>query len=270
MTGVQSAHIDLDWLFDCLEVGAITIGDEDPVPAPCLYLNAKGRRVAEEYLLARRDLYRMVYFHKTTRAAEVMLRTLLTTALAAHGRLVNHDPKTLEEGDRRLLLDPVLRYLAAEEPSLSSYLELDDDAVWSTVGALAKSSCEDVALLAKRMRDRVLFKCVDLGARDQRFIDGNLTQQFKVELKKHSELSEDVQFDEAQSELYTRHSFEKDPLKKILFKANDQDREPRDILDESSLVGRDESVQFKRAYVSDKLRRSELLDIIGGLRNDGG
>ena len=100
------------------------------------------------------------------------------------------------------------------------------------------------------MRNRALFKCVDLGELDQRFIDGNLTQQFKVELRNHSELSGDVQYDEAQSELYTRHSYEKDPLKKILFKANDHEREPRDIFDVSNLIGREESVRIKRAYVS--------------------
>ena len=73
MTGVQFAHLDRDWLLDCLEVGSITIGEKEPVAAPCLYLNFKGVRVAEEYLEARFRLYTMVYMHKTTRAAEKML-----------------------------------------------------------------------------------------------------------------------------------------------------------------------------------------------------
>ena len=269
MTGVQSAHIDLDWLFDCLEVGAITIGDQDdPVPAPCLYLNPKGRRVAEEYLLARRDLYRMVYFHKTTRAAEVMLRKLLTDAVKVFRLIVDRDPNTLEEGDRRVLLDPLLRYFAAAKPELSSYLALDDYAVWSTVGTLAKSTDDDVSVLASHVRDRVLFKCVDLGELDREFIDGNLTQRLTLELRNHCDLSDNVQYDEAKSELYTKHSYEKDPLKKILFKANEQFSEPRDILDESNVLGQEGSVRIKRAYVPKESQRSELRNIIGGLLND--
>ena len=53
MTGVDTAHIDLDWLFDCLEVGTITMNETEPDEAQCLFLNAKGMPVAEDYLVAR-------------------------------------------------------------------------------------------------------------------------------------------------------------------------------------------------------------------------
>ena len=150
--------------------------------------------------------------------------------------------------------------------SESAQLGLDDYAVWSTVGALAKSSVNDVSVLASQVRDRVLFKCVDLGELDREFIDGNLTQRLTIELRNHCDLSENVQYDEAKSELYTKHSYEKDPLKKILFKANEQDSEPRDIFDESNVIGQGESVRIKRAYVPEGSQRSELRNIIGGLR----
>lgn len=264
MTGVQSAHIDLDWLFDCLEVGRITIGEVTaPVSIPCLYVNPKGRRVAEEYLLARRELYRTVYFHKTSRGAEVLLRKLLNDAVEVLGRLVNQDPNELGDGDRRLLRDPVLRHLADENPSLSSYLELDDYLVWSCVGTLAESSDQGVSALARRLRDRLLYKCVDLGAIDHRFLDGNLTQILTVKLQNKPGLS--VEYDAAVSELYTKYSYEKDPLKKILVKVNKDDSEPRDIIDESNLRGDEESVQINRAYVVDNKRRCALREIIGGL-----
>ena len=42
MTGVEFGHIDRDWLLDCLEVGAVTVGTDDPLEVPfevpCLYL----------------------------------------------------------------------------------------------------------------------------------------------------------------------------------------------------------------------------------------
>ena len=83
--GVEFGHIDRDWLFDCLEVGSVTVGDDDPHEAPCLYLGPKGLSVAEEYLEARFRLYQMVYMHKTTRAAEKMLEALLGAAVAEIG-----------------------------------------------------------------------------------------------------------------------------------------------------------------------------------------
>ena len=49
MAGVEFGHFDSNWLFDCLEVGSITIGEETPYEAPCLFLGPKGVQVAEEY-----------------------------------------------------------------------------------------------------------------------------------------------------------------------------------------------------------------------------
>ena len=114
--GVEFGHIDCDWLFDCLEVGSVTVGSDDPHKAPCLYLGPKGLSVAEEYLEARFRLYQMVYMHKTTRAAEKMLEALLGA--------------TVEIGDAELARrEPVLRYLTGETSSLGSYLDLDDATV---------------------------------------------------------------------------------------------------------------------------------------------
>ena len=155
MTGVQFAHLDRDWLLDCLEVGSITIGEDEPVPAQCLYLNFKGVRVAEEYLEARFRLYTMVYMHKTTRAAEKMLEALLSTAAK-----VLRDHELARQ-------DPTLRYFTSGSPSLDSYLDLDDAAVWTTLSALALSSHNQVSELASRLRDRRLYKCFDVGVLDE-------------------------------------------------------------------------------------------------------
>ena len=120
MTGVESAHLDIDWLFDCLEVGEITISQT--VKPSCLYLNPKGKRVAEEYLMARFALYTMVYMHKTTRAAEVMLSSLLTTVANSQGLT----------DDERLRSDPVLHYFASR--ALDAYLDIDDAASLGDAG----------------------------------------------------------------------------------------------------------------------------------------
>ena len=119
MTGVQFGNVDRDWLFDCMEVGKVTVkteaGDDNPgiMKVPCLYLNHKGIQVGEEYLEARLRMYTMVYMHKTTRAAEKMLGKLLRTATQA---------------DEGLLPDPLRSYFAQSSPppSLQLYLSFDD------------------------------------------------------------------------------------------------------------------------------------------------
>ncbi len=155
MTGVESAHVDCDWLFDCLEVGSVTIGDEHPDDVPCLYLGPKGVPVAEEYLEARFRLYKMVYMHKTTRAAERMLNSLLTIAV--------QQLRGSEMAER----EPLLRYLTSEEPSLGLYLDLDDATVWAALAALSMNSNPQIAELAKRLRERRLYKCFDVGVHDE-------------------------------------------------------------------------------------------------------
>ena len=56
--------------------------------------------------------------HKTTRAAEQILVTLLNAvAKLEDNELANRDS--------------VLRFLAAEAPSIGSYLDLDDSVIWS-------------------------------------------------------------------------------------------------------------------------------------------
>ena len=254
MTGVQSAHIDIDWLFDCLEVGKVTIGDPGcPIPAPCLYINSKGKHVAEEYLLARRELYRTVYFHKTTRAAEKMLTLLLDKTT----KNIKHDDS--------LCSDPLLNYLSKENPTMAEYTALDDNSVWSCIRTLASSSSDaDVQCLATRLCNRTLYKCVDLGELDKRFITGNLMHQMRDKLAGNSLA---VYYDDPSTEAYTEYPFRgKDPLKKILVRIS-QDGEPEDIIDHSEVLRNDQSVDFRRAYVSGQDEREELSKIARGVCN---
>ncbi|MCE2392175.1 MAG: hypothetical protein J4G09_11940, partial [Proteobacteria bacterium] len=127
MTGVQYSHIDLDWLLDCIEVGSITVGEEELQEAPCLYLGPKGLKVAEEYLEARYRLHTMVYTHKTTRAAEKMLAELLRLSAI---NLADH------ESSKQV---PILRYLTSNPPTLDIFLGLDDTVVWASLETLADS-----------------------------------------------------------------------------------------------------------------------------------
>lgn len=258
MTGVEFGHLDSDWLFDCLEVGSITIDSDDPVEVPCLYLNFKGVHVAEEYLQARSRLYTMVYMHKTTRAAEKMLSALLDGVkrdLANHGVVQQ---------------DPMLSYLSSSSMSLGSYLDLDDATVWSALAAVAQISPPHplVSDLARRLRDRRLYKCFDIGIQDSS--DTNLYNRFKRKLRECYSADEfgTLLFDDARVPPYKSYDFE-DPnaLNKVLVKTRAEDQEPRDIADVSSIVSAlGKAQRIQRVYSPERDRIDEMRRIMEEVR----
>lgn len=256
MTGVGFGHIDRDWLFDCLEVGSVTVGKDKPHRAPCLYLGPKGVSVAEEYLQARFRLYRMVYMHKTTRAAEKMLEALLC-AVAKETR-----------NTRSTARKPVLRYLTGDAPPLDVYLDLDDAAVWSAISAFAGYDNPRISKLARRLRDRRLYKCVDVGIHDEP--GGNLFLRFQEELRNRSPtFFDDVLFDEPTVALYKWYDFDDgaSALNKVLVKERSDMRQPRDIANVSPIVSalRGEE-QIQRVYVSEPNHADQLQNLLKEIR----
>ena len=255
MTGVEFGHIDLDWLLDCLEVGTVTVDEDDPIEAPCLYLGPKGLQVAEEYLEARSRLYRMVYMHKTTRAAEKMLQALLG------------DVSIKLRDDDLARREPVLRYLTSENPTLSSYLKLDDSAVWSALSIYSELPDRSISRLAKRLLDRNLYKCIDIGARDTP--NGNLHVRFQSTLgDTYQEWRKDILFDDAMVAPYKWYNFDDaSALNKVLIKIRDDMNEPTDIIDESDIVKTLRSEKrIRRFYAPDADWSNKLQKILEGIK----
>ena len=253
--GVKFGHFDRDWLFDCLEVGSITIGQESMHQAQCLYLGPKGVSVAEEYLEARFRLYKMVYMHKTTRAAEKMLEALLGAAA-----------RNIEDGEPESG-GPALRYLARETPSLGTYLDLDDAAVWSGVADLANWPYRGISTLARRLRDRNLYKCIDVGAFDEP--GGNLFRRLRHEIDRQSpELASDLFFDDPTVTSYRWYDFDDSAaLNKVLVKTRGDETEPKDIVNVSPVVKtlRDRE-HIYRVYAPDQDRKEKVRRIMEGMR----
>ena len=252
-TGVEFGHVDRDWLFDCLEVGTITIGESTPREASCLCLGPKGLSVAEEYLEARFRLYRMVYMHKTTRAAEKMLERLLRiTALELKEVKMAH-------------WQPVLRYFVSDTPTLGLYLDLDDAAVWSALTTLTELGKPNghIARLAARLRDRELYKCVDVGVRDE--TGGNLYLRFKRELdRREVAWRDDLLFDEPTLAPYKWYDFDDaSALNKVLVKSRPDMDEPVDIVGVSDIVETLRGEQrIQRVYAPDSRHADELHDLL--------
>lgn len=256
MTGVQFGHVDSDWLLDCLEVGSVTIGKQDYVQVPCLYLGSKGMAVAEEYLEARFRLYWTVYTHKTTRAAEKMLEALLKLAAA----------KLCDSCLTRR--EPILRHFTSGPPSLDTYVHLDDSTVWAALAEYADCRVPEVSELAVRLRDRRLYKCLEIGSWDEP--QGNLYQRFRRKVEELDvEWRDELLFDQSTISPYTWYAFDDaSALSKVLVKARNDMVEPTDIAEESPIVKalRDQRRRVQRVYAPDTEKVSELNNILREVR----
>ena len=263
MTGVQFGHVDSDWLLDCLEVGSVTIGRQDYVvgrqdyvQVPCLYLGSKGVAVAEEYLEARFRLYWTVYTHKTTRAAEKMLEALLGLAAA---KLCDSDLARRE---------PILRHFTSGARSLDTYVHLDDSTVWAALAEYADCRVPDVSELAVRLRDRHLYKCLEVGSWDEPL--GNLYQRFRRKVEELDvEWRDELLFDQSTIDPYTWYAFDDaSALSKVLVKSRPDMIEPKDIAEESPIVKalRDQKGRVQRVYAPDSERVAELDSILREVR----
>src|SRR6185295_13738599 len=72
MTGAKYGIYDLEWVINALSI------DEE---GDRIYVAARGLYAVEEYLQARYYMFRQVYFHRTLRSAEAVLRSIMRRAL---------------------------------------------------------------------------------------------------------------------------------------------------------------------------------------------
>ncbi|HEX9427346.1 MAG TPA: HD domain-containing protein [Candidatus Polarisedimenticolia bacterium] len=156
MTGVAYGRYDLEWILTNLRL-ARRRGDR----SLRLAINAaKGYHAAEQFVIGRYLMYQQVYYHKTSRAAEQMIRTALQ-------RLVDAEK---ESGSLPEPCPAPIRRLVETRGDLSveDYLRLDD---WLFLSAFqewaqAPAGAVDPILkdLCERITRRRLFKTVRVAA----------------------------------------------------------------------------------------------------------
>ena len=148
MTGAKYGLYDLEWIVNAIEV------DEENQR---IYVSARGLYAVEEYLQARYYMFRQVYYHRTLRSAEAVLRSTLRRALSLleAGREVWCAPGTAFE-----------KVLRRAPLTLADHLELDDSDV--LFHAKQWQNSEDAILrdLSRRFVGRRLFKAIDLDMPD--------------------------------------------------------------------------------------------------------
>jgi HD superfamily phosphohydrolase len=144
MTGAKYGIYDLEWI-----INALAIDEEHDR----IYVAARGLYAVEEYLQARYYMFRQVYFHRTLRSAEAVLRAILRRALRLleTGESVWYAPDTAFE-----------KVLRRNSLKLTEYLEVDDSDVIFHIKQWQRSSDGILADLSKRFTGRRLFKAIDL------------------------------------------------------------------------------------------------------------
>jgi uncharacterized protein len=144
MTGAKYGLYDLEWI-----INALAIDEENDR----IYVTARGTYAVEEYLQARYYMFRQVYYHRTLRSAEAVLRSILKRALElfADGKQIWHAPDTAFE-----------KLLKKEKLTLSNHLEIDDSDVLYHVKQWRNSTDEILRDLSNRFIGRRLFKAIDL------------------------------------------------------------------------------------------------------------
>lgn len=159
MTGTQHAAIDFEWLMANLELGEVAhnVDQTKLNPVPTFVLGRKAIFAAEAYVLGLFQLYPTVYFHKATRGAEKIYTELLSRAITLikdgsinkTGLPNNH---------------PLVKF--AQKPDDIQYaLALDDTVIWGSLSLMTDSGDDWIRQFAERMRDRKLYKCIDVRAK---------------------------------------------------------------------------------------------------------
>ncbi len=144
MTGAKYGIYDVEWIIKSLEI------DEEN---DRLYVAARGIYAVEDYLQARYYMFRQVYFHRTLRSAEAILKSLLRRALElfAAGK-----PIWCASGT------PFEKILSNERLTLREHLALDDSDVMFHIKQWQRSEDTILADLSQRFLNRRLFKIFDL------------------------------------------------------------------------------------------------------------
>src|ERR687896_118754 len=140
MTGAKYGLYDLEWIINALEIDEAN---------ERIYVSARGLYAVEEYLQARYYMFRQVYFHRTLRSAEAVLRSTLRRAL-----------EVLQEGGDvwcapGTAFEKVLRRAPL---ALADHMEMDDSDVLFHAKQWQNSEDALLADLSRRFVGRTLFK----------------------------------------------------------------------------------------------------------------
>ncbi len=163
-TGTNYGQFDLNWLIQHLFI------DEEKGR---FYLSKKAFTAAEAYIFARFHMYQTVYFHKATRAAEIMLRL----AFMRYRDLLSLKKTPIEKCV--LYLKRLFRFLTLfriQKMQLHDYLLLDDNTILEFLKVCGEADDSILKEISQGLLNRRLYKCVDATDADKDDV-GHFTMQ---------------------------------------------------------------------------------------------
>jgi uncharacterized protein len=149
-TGTIYGTFDLKWLLLQQKVDATKAR---------LCVGKKAASAVEAYIFARHHMYQTVYFHKTTRAAEVMLKLIFKR----YRSLLQETGGIGNEATAPNCPPIIKKAFSAERVSLDDYLQLDDYAVTEFFKSCMNSSDRILSELGVGLVERKLFKAIDVS-----------------------------------------------------------------------------------------------------------
>ena len=166
MTGARYGNFDQEWILRTLTISKVKniveVEDEEGNQLgeiETVVIDGKrGLSTLEQHILGRHYMYKHVYFHKTIRAAEAMLRMILKRA--AHLIIDGHD----------IIGNAAFQKLVKNESiPVDDFLTLNDFLILSWVHEWAYSAEDDILKrLSQDFISRRLFKCdiLDVGGKE--------------------------------------------------------------------------------------------------------
>jgi uncharacterized protein len=268
MTGTHAGAIDFDWLMEHIRVREIEIdpidsaAPEDVVSVQTFCLDIKALPAAEQFLLARYTLHEQVYFHKATRCVEHMIARLL--------RLVTEQAKAPDTAPAMTGLPAdhaLLRFFGATRPIVADYLALDDMVIVAALGPMQAANDAAIAELATRLRNRDLFKTLDLRAfGEDEGKQAKWARWIEKEFKDKLEAGTVIRDPGAVISIYTQIGGDDEKVHKKLH-VLDQAEGPKEITVLSDMIKTLQAKrQFTRYYFSDEGDRDRARQGRGGIR----
>lgn len=163
MTGAKYGNFDREWMLRSLSLAevenrteAIGEGPEAVTPPPILSVVVDARRgmsALEQHILGRHYMYKHVYYHKTIRAAEGMLRMILKRAAAL-----------IREGTLTVSNNGFTRLACGENITHEDYIGLHDFLFLSWIDDWARSAEDNILKdISFRFVSRKIFGVIPAG-----------------------------------------------------------------------------------------------------------
>jgi uncharacterized protein len=253
MTGSEHAHIDFEWLVQNLEVDMLPYGvDQTSLgQIQTFVLGRKAIFAAEAYVLGLFQLYPTIYYHKTTRGVEKLCTELLA-------RLITLVKDSSAKQAGLPSTHPLVKF-AKRPDQIEAVLALDDTVVWGALPLFIDSKDECIAQLAKRMRDRQLYKCIDVRVRiahdkgdaqatspEADTVCVNIRDELVAWSAKHKDGAPRMLIDEALRSPYNRMTETKGPLNQINIRTEGD--KLVDLAERSKVVAQLETYKAFRIY----------------------